>query len=119
MKHAKKFTIFSVIVLFSLLSSLIFPIGVLADDSTPPPVNTPEASQPTEAPVATESPVSIETTPVAPIVTDVPVIEEPSLTTPTAAEVPATPEVTSTTDTSHIDLAEVAIQLDTANLVLL
>ncbi len=119
MKYAKKFTIFSIIVLFSLISSLVFPISALADDTTPPPADTPEVSQPTEAPVATESPASIEVTAVAPSATDMPVIVEPSLTAPAATQVPATEESTTNEATNDINVAEVVAQLDTANLVLL
>jgi hypothetical protein len=42
MKHPKKLTTFSILILFSLILSLVFPINVLADDATPPPVETPE-----------------------------------------------------------------------------
>ena len=44
----KKLTVLSLVVLLSLLTSLVFPIGVLADDSTPPSTEVPGVVTPPE-----------------------------------------------------------------------
>ena len=59
MQRTKQLSIFS-IVLFSLILSLVFPNNVLADDATPPPVETPVVLPPTEVPVATQEPAVTE-----------------------------------------------------------
>ena len=69
MKSTKKLTIFSIVLLFSLISSIVFPITALADDTTPPPGETSEPSNPTAEPVTTEEPVVTE----EPIVTEAPI----------------------------------------------
>ncbi len=67
----KRVTIFSLIVLLSLMMSLVFPTGVLADDNPPPSTETPEVVTPPEEAatdtvvpetVATEEPVLTEET---------------------------------------------------------
>ena len=122
MKHAKKFTVFSILILLSLISSLVFPISVLADDTTPPPADTPEVSQPTEAPVATEAPVSVEATPAAPVVTDVPVLEVATLTEEPVMEAssttPATTEVPATQAADSVNLSEIVQAAADNNLML-
>jgi len=109
MKNTKKLTVLSMIVLFSLIVALIFPISVLADDTTPPPAETPEVLPPTEQPVTTEEPVA----------TEEPVIVEATPTAPAVTDVLATDEAPPAEETGDVNLAEVVVQLNDADLVLL
>jgi alpha-tubulin suppressor-like RCC1 family protein/archaellum component FlaG (FlaF/FlaG flagellin family) len=70
MKSTQKSSVISLLILFFLISSLIFPINALADEATPPADVTATA---TEAPV-----------------TEVPITETPAATEAPATEVPAT-----------------------------
>src|SRR6266498_2910032 len=56
MKYTIKLNILSIVILFSLISSIVFPTSVLADDTTPPPAETSEVSPPIQEPVTTEEP---------------------------------------------------------------
>src|SRR5215216_767185 len=103
MKTTKQLTIFSIVLLFSLISSIVFPITVLADDTTPPPGETSEpATQPAESvitqePVATQEPVTIE----EPVATKAPTILPDFPITPTIEEsspVEATPTAPAATE---------------------
>ena len=57
MKHTRKLTVLSIVLLFSLFSSIVFPTRVLADEPTPPPAETSEVQPPAEEPVSTQEPV--------------------------------------------------------------
>src|SRR6185503_16965526 len=102
MKYTHKLTVLSIVILFSLIASVLFPTRVLADDTTPPSPDTSDVSatqEPVAAdePVATEEPALVEASPV-PAATDDPVIQEslpneiPDLMTPVPEDETATEE---------------------------
>ena len=117
MKRTRKLTFFSIVILFSFVISLVFPISALAEDATPPPVETPQVTPPTE------EPVNIETAPTLVAATEAPVTDETvaiePATTDAVTEIPATNEATSTDQTNDVDLGETSAQLDALDLVLL
>jgi hypothetical protein len=53
--HNNKVTISSLVILLSLMLSLVFPTGVLADDNTPPETETAEVVTPPEEPPTPET----------------------------------------------------------------
>ncbi|HEX5836419.1 MAG TPA: hypothetical protein VFY26_01220, partial [Anaerolineales bacterium] len=109
MKRTNKLTVLSIVVLFSLLSSVLFPTAALADDATPPPVETAEV-QPTEEPVVTEEPVSTDEPVVTDVPTEAPVLEatpSPEEIAPAATEEPVVEEESATEETEPVDLVEV------------
>ncbi|HSK65558.1 MAG TPA: hypothetical protein VK888_01410, partial [Anaerolineales bacterium] len=115
MKRTNKLTVLSIVLLFSLLSSILFPTAALADDATPPPAETAEV-QTTEEPVVTEEPVSTE----EPVLTDVPT-EAPVLeATPSPEEVApvVTEEPVSEEETEPVDLVEIVAQAAEAEVIL-
>src|SRR5215216_5857789 len=115
MKSIKKLSVVSIVILFSLIASLVFPISVLADDATPPAEATSEVLPPTQEPVTTEEPVVTA----APVATDAPVIVEASPTVPASTDASTTDDASPTDGASDVNLTEIVAQLDTADLVLL
>ncbi len=111
MKRTRKLTFFSIVILFSFIISLVFPMSALADDATPPPVETPQVVP------LTEEPVVADTAPTALAATDAlvadqtiatePATTESSPTAPAVTEVPATNEAASTDQTSDASLTEI------------
>src|SRR5687767_1617848 len=108
MQNTKKLTVLSMVVLFSLILSLMFPISVLADDTTPPPAETPEVLPPTEEPVTTQEPVA----------TEAPVIVEATPTMPFSTDVPVTDEAPPTAGEGDVDLTEIVQAAAESNLML-
>jgi hypothetical protein len=112
MKRTKKLTIVSIVLFFSLLSSVVMPTSVLADDSTPPPADTPVVVPPTDEPVITEVPTE------APVTVVTPSPEATLSADPAATEVPAGQDP-SDQASEPVNLTEVVDQLNSSNLVLL
>ena len=80
----KRVTIFSLIVLLSLMMSLVFPTGVLADDNPPPSTETPEVvTPPEEAATDTVVPETLATE--EPVLTEETVTQEASADTGSTA----------------------------------
>ncbi|HEX2990941.1 MAG TPA: hypothetical protein VHO49_09700, partial [Anaerolineales bacterium] len=125
MKRTNKLTVLSIVVLFSLLSSVLFPTAALADDATPPPVETAEI-QPTEEPVVTvepvvtEEPISTEEPVLTDVPTEAPVLDatpSPEEIAPAATDEPVVEEDSSTEETEPVDLAEIVSQAAEAEVV--
>ena len=107
MKYNLKLTVISFVVFISLMMALVFPIGVLADDTTPPPTETPEVLPPTEEPVVTEAPAAVETTP-----------EPVSGTEVSATDLPVAGVVTDGEEPSEVDLSQIIQAISESDITL-
>ena len=116
MKYTTKLPIFSIVLLFSLISSLVFPNSVLADDTIPPTEVTTEVVPPTEEPVGTPQPPTVEITPTAPateeLPTEQPAILESATVPPISTELPVEqePVVAAQEDLNIADIVASAVE---------
>ena len=121
MKYTKKLSVFSIVLLFSLISSLVFPSSVLADDTTPPPAETTEVVPPTEEPVETPQPPAVEETPIA-TATEEPVTEQPAAVdpalTPSASEEAPVEQETVAEEQEEISVAEIVSAAAESDIIL-
>jgi hypothetical protein len=115
MNHNRKATFFTIVILISFLSMLVFPVSVLADDTTPPSTEAPEVLPPTEEPV-TESAV-VEATPDAPPETLEAGTEEPTAGE-AATDVPAIDQGNEAGESEDIDLSEIVLAAAENNVTL-